>query len=983
MAGTDKIALYFEKDSHGLPSLVRTELHTERGETKNAMAKEKEGPGAFKWNIRKGKERIFALGLVRAARLVRQEGEETASLLRLFEAEHASSETRRCTETRFYDLTTYDACVWLASILSAKDDWPDGKRRFCRWFRPHNMRGKDSPGPPSIDLDCENLRPEDVEIVLDGQIVGPATVDWIESVLAAHIDSSFPPYLVSERHKAAGFMPSVGPNFGDRENELRKLNSYYADLNCALVEIVSESGFGKTALARWWMRQLFRDNSMQEVLVLSWSFPRQGRTDGTRQSLSPFFRALGSALGVALPNGLTPRELADYLLAGIRQMPTFLFLDGVEALLNQLGEFSIGGERREMSGDSKVVTFHYDSLLYLLRGITAPTQKRFGFLLVTSRLAVGRILEVSGTSGRVLALEPFPAFAYSDEELEREVRSSPKDEEETTLREAFSDELKAARLRKTVKPTEGVIDYPMAAFQRAEVSRRLRCLVRMKVEKLGISAERCLLFVACCFDQEADWDAIMHVIRSNEGAGKLTKRWENLIDAQWSDIFESLLEADLILPTGGNVIALHASVQHCVYEDFRRHMPEECGEVHRRLYTYFSGRAKKQEPDNIEDMEPLFRACWHGCNAGDFQNTYKKVAYDRISRKWQAYVVFQLCEYEETLQVLNLFTEDGETFPASDLLPDSRTEITHGLALCLRYVDHLADSDRVERKAWEKSMESPSKPQLGAIASNLLRLHHIFGDLGKNHVSAVLWSLLRAAIPSIGKSAEKEAIPKSFVPQAIGYTAGIAALIQACKAHRANAKAILITAWASCKALGCKNHYLMPGLGAPHHALALLQLGDWQTVLNGVKAGELDVPMARYVQTGAISYIKGCALAASSTDRAVRIKGLSLLEECAEKAKDNFKWWRASAMLQIGKIKLRLTKIDGARSALEEALKLATQKNSHFKLIEIDTHLGLADLEATVGNWESARAHAQKALARLEQCGYEARRGVTERFLRA
>ncbi len=62
-------------------------------------------------------------------------------------------------------------------------------------------------------------------------------------------------------------------------------------------------------------------------------------------------------------------------------------------------------------------------------------------------------------------------------------------------------------------------------------------------------------------------------------------------------------------------------------------MPESCVEVHRKLCAHFAKMPKRHEPDNIKDMQPLFRACWHGCNAGDFQTTFDKIAYDRISRK--------------------------------------------------------------------------------------------------------------------------------------------------------------------------------------------------------------------------------------------------------------------------------------------------------------------------------------------------------------
>jgi tetratricopeptide (TPR) repeat protein len=983
MTRQDKITLHFVKDGQHLPSLIRTEMVTAEGGRAIAVAEGADGAGDFDWNIKKGKLRLVILAVVRASRLIRQEGDRGPQETLLFRAERSSSESRRCTETRLYDLTRNPDCDWLAAILSPSKDWQgDAKERFKRWFLFHHIRGSDSPEPPSVDLNVECLRPEDIRIALDGQFIGPVDVDWIESVLSAHILPEFPPYLIGTKHKTAGYMPSVGPAFGDRDEELRTLTAYYGEERYKMVEIVADSGFGKTALARWWMRQLFRDDKMREPVVFAWSFPRQSRSDGTRQSLAPFFRSLSIALEVQLGEGATPQNLANALLAGLRGRPTFLFLDGVETLLNQRGEFDVGGKQGVGNGEEGETTFHYDSLMYLLTGLVTGTVETRSFALLTSRIPVGELLDPTGDKWRRMELPRFISFAYQDEELEREARATESGEDHSHYGDELSRELESAKERPVLKSREGILDYPMAAFQKADASRKLRYLVRRNLEKFGISPERCLACVASCFDQDADWDAVMHVIRSKEGAGEITAPFRHLSDDDWDQAHENLLEMNLVQPSGGGFISFHSNVQQCVYEDFRKNMPEACSEVHRRLFAYFTKLPKRKEPDTIEEMQPLFRACWHGCNAGDFKMAFHEVAYPRVSRKWQAYVVLQLCEYEEALQMLNLFTEDGETFPASDLDDNTRVTIQQGLCVSLRFADQLDKAYRLERKAWKRSMELPDKPQLGPIASNLLRLQHIFGDVGSD-ATPVLYSLIKSVLPGVSVSAEKEDIPKSFIPQAIGYMAGIAALVQACRGNSTKARGILLAAWGACKLVGTSNQYLMPGLGSVHHALTLLELGDAKTVLSAFKAGEFDPPTPRYVQTGGISYVHGRALGILANDEAGKQEALALVEECALKAKGNFKWWRAAALLECGRIKNRLLRFEDAVADFSEALRLATAKNSHFKLIEVDALLGLAGCEATSGNWTSARARATKALTLIEKCGYKLRQPLAERYLKS
>jgi hypothetical protein len=977
----DKIKLWFIKDAQGFPVLTKTELTTTEGAVAVAQAAKRDEVGDFVWDLVKGKPRLLALALVRAARLTRQEGETdgaTCRLLRIFVAEKISSESRRCAETQLYDLSTYKECDWLAAILSARNDWlRDARPRFMRWFRFHNIRGKDSTGNPSVDLDTDHLRPNDVTIAIDGNVVGAQQIDWLEGVLAANIDLSFPPIVTNELYRTAGFMPSVGPAFGHREQELGELNASYADLDCSLIEIVAESGYGKTALARWWIRSLQSSLSQRGMLLFSWSFPRQGRTDGTRQSLSAFFLSLGRALHLAIAEDATPQDLADSLLEGLRQTPTLLFFDGVETLLDQLGQFSIGKERGQFIEDKTETTFHYDSLLYFLRGIVQASD-RIAFVLVTTREAISPILNVTPPKARQILLQAYPGLEYLADDLDErpEIGEEPLPKAGEELQAA----LRRAKLKSKVRD-EG-FDYRMTKFPHLNVSLRIKYLVRKSLETFGTSAERCLLYVASCFDRPADWDAVMFVINSKEGAAALTVPWLHLNADNWQDVFENLVAANLVLPSGGGQIALHPNVQFCVYEDFRKGMPEACAEVHRRLYSYFVAVPKKELPDSVEEMEPLFRACWHGCNAGDFQRTFTEIAYNKISRKWQAYIIFHLGAYEEALQMLNLFTEDGETFPASDLDDERRATIIHGCALCLRYVDRLNEAYRVEKIAWAKCNALRSKPQQGPIAANLLRLHHIFGDLGIE-VEPLLWALLRSALPGLGASAQKEDIPRELLPQAVGYVAGIAALVQACRDRKIKARAILVAANNAARRLfDSKHQFIMPGIGAVHHALALLELGEWRTVLNGINCDELTQAMPRYHRSGAVFYIAGRAIGESSKEKAVQEKALIEIEKCLAKAKGNFKWWQAAALEEQGKINLRLHNIGAARSAFSDELKIAAHGKNQFKLLEINALLGLAECDSEQRRFDDARALAKRALTRLSSCGYQAKRLDAERLLR-
>jgi hypothetical protein len=50
------------------------------------------------------------------------------------------------------------------------------------------------------------------------------------------------------------------------------------------------------------------------------------------------------------------------------------------------------------------------------------------------------------------------------------------------------------------------------------------------------------------------------------------------------------------------------------------------------LYEYFKKLPKKELPDTLEEMEPLFAAVAHGCQAGKHQQALDAVYYPRIQR---------------------------------------------------------------------------------------------------------------------------------------------------------------------------------------------------------------------------------------------------------------------------------------------------------------------------------------------------------------
>ncbi|MCP4692729.1 MAG: hypothetical protein GY859_32105, partial [Desulfobacterales bacterium] len=159
--------------------------------------------------------------------------------------------------------------------------------------------------------------------------------------------------------------------------------------------------------------------------------------------------------------------------------------------------------------------------------------------------------------------------------------------------------------------------------------------------RFGKGSEMDVLRMLGLFDRPAGKGAI-DAIQAGDAISGLTERIHDLRESDWLRLLEKLRATGLLARKSDHrpdTLDCHPLVREHFGQKLRDHHPEAWKEAHGRLYEYYKNLPEKELPDTLEEMEPLFAAVAHGCQAGRHQEALHDVFWERIRRKKDAYTV--------------------------------------------------------------------------------------------------------------------------------------------------------------------------------------------------------------------------------------------------------------------------------------------------------------------------------------------------------
>jgi hypothetical protein len=529
-----------------------------------------------------------------------------------------------------------------------------------------------------------------------------------------------------------------------RETELTRLDTAWQDPKTHVVTIVAWGGVGKTALVVEWMARMARDGWRGAERVFDWSFYSQGTREQGAASADTFIAAalefFGGEEGMKLAaSPMSGWEKGAKLAQLVAQRRTLLVLDGLEPL--QFPPGPVGGKLED------------PALEALLKGLA---HRNAGLCLVTTREPVTDLAPFRATVSPEWRLEHLSVEAGADLLFQTGVRRAGNAEvkgNDKELKDAASEvgghALTLQLLgRYLAKVHNGdVRKRSLVAFQKADAkiqgghAFRTMGAYETWLANAGEEGNRQLsvLRLLGLFDRPADAGCIT-ALRQEPVIDGLTEPVVGLDDDDWTFTLSNLVECGLLncrekqseIPNPQSAIDCHPLIREYFARQLREKNPDAWRAAHRRLYEHLCKHQEGDEP-TLEDLQPLYQAVTHGCEAGLYEETRAKVYRDRILRGTESggfYSWKKLGAFGSDLGAVACFFEVPWRRVSPALTEAAQGWLLNEAAVHLRALGRLTEAVEPMRAGMQGAVKLEDWKNAAIRAGNLSELELTLGYVG-------------------------------------------------------------------------------------------------------------------------------------------------------------------------------------------------------------------------------------------------------------
>ncbi|MBZ0107141.1 MAG: ATP-binding protein [Candidatus Scalindua rubra] len=511
-------------------------------------------------------------------------------------------------------------------------------------------------------------------------------------------------------------LPQTGFELFGRQEELTLLNEAWESDATNIISFVAYGGVGKSTLINKWVEKMRWDNYRDAEKIYAWSFYSQG----TKEQVISADMFISNALewfGDADPSLGSPWDKGKRLSRLINNHKTLLILDGLEPL--QAADKVEKGKIKDPALETliKELVKKSKGLCVITTREHVPELDRY-----TKKAKQENLEHISDVAGRKL-LEMRRIFG-SEKELERMVQQFGN--------HALAINLLAEYLRMfenhPLEKADSISDLDIPDKQGKHACR----IIEAFANHFGsASAEYQLLSILGFFDRPVPIDAIDAIIRDNTISGLFDK----IIDtsgSDWLTTLEKLRRHKLLFEKSEHrpdTIDCHPLIREHFGGKLKQRNPDGWKQVHARLYEYYRDLPKKELPDTLEEMEPLFAAVMHGCLAGKHQEAMDDIYSKKIRRRGEAYLEHKLGAFGVILSCLFFFFEKPWSKPFYGLNDDVKAAVLSWSGFALRAVGELSRAIQPTKTALEMRIEQSNYLEVARIASNLSELYLTLGDV--------------------------------------------------------------------------------------------------------------------------------------------------------------------------------------------------------------------------------------------------------------
>ncbi len=500
-----------------------------------------------------------------------------------------------------------------------------------------------------------------------------------------------------------------------------------------VLTIVALGGEGKTSLVTKWAVELGNQGWPGCDAVFAWSFYSQGTREQTAVSSDLFLRAaltfFGDPAMADSARGTFDKGQRLAQLVGARR--ALLILDGVEPLQYAPtsptpGELKDQGLAALLKGLASVnhglcvVTTRYsipDLRAYLQT--TAPETK-LRRLSKEAGVALLRSLGVRKESGSNVEFEKLVEDVKGHALTLNLLGTYLRDAHGGDIRKRDLVKLEEADAEEQGGHAFRVMDaYAESFTSEGEKGQRVLALLSL----LGL------------FDRPATADCLAALLKKPAIQG-LTGLLVVMSEAKRNIAFTRLESAKLLTvnrDAAGTLVSLdaHPLLREYFARRVSEQQPKAWRAAHRRLYEHLCASTPDKRKPTLEDLQPLYQAVAHGCQAGMQQEAREKVYVARIRRGKENYSAFKLGAFGSDLGAIACFFETPWSRVSPALAEADQAWLLNEAAFSLRALGRLTEALDLMSTGLEMGVQAKNWEAAARRASNLSELELTLGDVAE------------------------------------------------------------------------------------------------------------------------------------------------------------------------------------------------------------------------------------------------------------
>jgi tetratricopeptide (TPR) repeat protein len=480
----------------------------------------------------------------------------------------------------------------------------------------------------------------------------------------------------------------------------------------------------------------------------------------------------------------------------------------------------------------------------------------------------------------------------------------------------------------------------------------------------------------------------------------LTEPLVGLADEDWEFCLSGLEAAKLLTvnrAAAGALVSLdaHPLLREYFARQLRAQQPDAWRAAHRRLYEHLCATTTDKPQPSLQDLQPLYQAVAHGCQAGLHADVAVNIYRFRIHGGGEGLLPLRhLGAFAMELGMLKCFFSSGWEHPVAELPPEAQAWLLNQASLCLKSVGRTAES---------------LDPVRAALAIQLRREDYANAAVGFENLGLTQLQLgqVTDAISS-GRQAVSSADRSADSIQRVCSRTTLADIL-----HQAGNHADALTLFRSAEALFAQTSrypflYSEPGFAYWNCILAKSEKAAWRRQIAQAKTELLSIPFSQEpatVDLRTCQEVKARAEATlawvkvvSNTNLDVSLNQLTLgraeqyeaitegtsIDPChafVEQAMDGLR--RAGSQDQI--LRGLLTRAwlrfligactgpESAQADLDEAWEIAERGPMRLHMADIHLYRARLFFREKQYPWESPAADLAAAEKLINECGYHRR----------